>query len=97
MVRKCDFIIWVGGGKSEIKLRRGEFKRGDGKGRTLGMVEEVDDGASNTEENEDEDEDEYKPTTNGATQITVATAPVVGLWTVGRASGAVDLCFCGRE
>ncbi|MCI77213.1 hypothetical protein A2U01_0098483, partial [Trifolium medium] len=53
--------------------------------------------ASDTEEDEDEDEDEDKPTTNGATPIAVATAPVVGLWTVGRASGAVNLRFCGGE
>ncbi|CAK8560323.1 unnamed protein product [Lathyrus sativus] len=97
LIRERDFIVWVCGGKSEIKLRGGEFKGGDGKGRTLGVVEEVDDGASGAEEEEEEDEDENKPATNGATPITVATGTVVGLRTVGWAGGAVELRFCCRE
>ena len=60
------------------------------------MIEEVDDGASNAEEDEDEDEDEKKPATNGATPVTVATV-TVGLGTVGWASGTVYLRFCRWE
>lgn len=97
MVRECDFVVWVCGGKSEVKLGRGEFKRADGKRRTLGMVEEVDNGASGAKEDEDEDEDEDKPATNGATPITIATGAVVGLRTVGWAVGTVELCFCCRK
>lgn len=73
-----------------------ELEGGNGEGRAVGAVEDVEGGAEGCDDDELEEDEEDDPEAAGAAAASAAAA-VVGLGTVGWARGAVELGLSGGE